>query len=228
MSFGLVSRSIFIHNICINKTSIYITKVNLFGFLEDKKRFLIEAVRQNPDIWQSSRGPNSEQQFNEIAVKLGTTSIECLRYFSLLKSEYIRQKKKLDSGKKIKNHRPILEELEFMDCSLHITTKIPSLKVMEVSPTKSITKVNDGSYDNDAFTSGSSEDEEEFPTQSHAVLPVPMNPRKRPHSPRLTNKVSTYRKAGEYMIAELENMDHEKAELLLNKTLKFFVEHRYD
>lgn len=159
-------------------------------------------------------------------------------------SKYLRQKKKLSDGKKLKSNWPFLEDFQQIEAAINTVPKmmeVPSrMEVTTVprpnvflakNPSNNLTAIvkMEGAYDNDAFTSGSSDDEEDFPTQSHSIPPtLPVNPRKRPLSPSSYEKRSVFKKAGEYMVAELENMEPEKAELLLNKTLKFFVEHRYD
>lgn len=157
-------------------------------------------------------------------------------------SKYLRQKKKLSDGKKLKNNWPFLEDFQQIEATSNYVISgtgtmdnLPKMEVVTPRPNVFLAKnpnnqpvmKMEGAYDNDAFNSGSSEDEEAFPTQSHSIPTLPVNPRKRPLSPPY-DKRSVFKKAGEYMVAELENMQPDKAELLLNKTLKFFVEHRYD
>lgn len=72
-------------------------------------------------------------------------------------------------------------------------------------------------YINDGFSSASDSEQ--------SISSTNKSSRKRPHPPKSPN---TFRRAADYMVAELQNMDRTKAELLLNKTLKFFVDHRYD
>lgn len=186
-----------------------------------------------------------EPYFNGIAEKLGVSSSECVRYYTLMHSKYMRQKKKLSDGKTLKNHWSFLEDFQQIEAtsSRMVSGKKDTLPKMETSTLEVTQRPNvflaknpnnkqtvvkmEGAYDNVAFNSGSSEEEEDFPTQSHIIPTLPVNPRKRPLSPA-EEKRSVFRKASEYIVAELESMETVKAQLLLNKTLKFFVDHRYD
>lgn len=208
----------------------------------------MRVVQENPQLFQiQNKKPSHEleQCFSETAQKLGVSTSECFRCYTLMYSKYLRQKKKISDGKKLKNNWPYLEDFQMIEASherkivsltnkqeTHMELNTPHPNVFLAKNPNNIPPVvmkMEGAYDNDAFTSGSSEDEEDFPTQSHAIPTLPVNPRKRPLSPTTQfERRSVFKKAGEYMIAELENMQPEKAELLLNKTLKFFVEHRYD
>lgn len=93
-------------------------------------------------------------------------------------------------------------------------------------------------YVNDAFNSAESSEVEDddtcddgtrvsgyHPITSSTAAANQLN-RKRPYSPASPPKI--FQKAAEYMVAELENMERAKAERLLNRTMKFFVDHRYD
>lgn len=185
-----------------------------------------------------------EQYFKDTAEKLGVPSSECVRHYIVMHSQYLRQKKKLSDGKKPKSRWPFLTDFQQIETTLnHIvsnTKDIPKVEAlsMEVTPQLNIflaknpkNKQNvvkmEGAYDNVAFTSGSSEEEDDSPSQSHIVPTLPLNPRKRPLLSSY-GKRSVFKKGAEYMLAEMENMEPEKAQILLNNTLKFFIEHRYD
>lgn len=135
---------------------------------------------------------------------MGTSGVECLQMYQKLSAKYYHNKKKLDDGKKSKIKWEFFETLQFLDGIGGAESK------------KDVT-----GYVNDGFNSASSESEECYPISSTV-----QSSRKRPHSPPSPPKI--FRSAAEYMVAELENMEYAKAELLLNKTLKFFVDHRYD
>lgn len=220
-------------------------RVNIFlsFFSEERRRFLLRTVQENPHL---TKRPFTEleQYFKDTAEKLGVPSSECVRYYIVMHSQYLRQKKKLSDGKKPKSRWPFFKDFQQIETTLnHIvsnTKDVPKMEAlsMEVTPQLNIflaknpkNKQNvvkmEGAYDNVAFTSGSSEEEDDCPSQSHIVPPLPLNPRKRPLSPSY-GKRSVFKKGAEYMLAEMENMEPEKAQILLNNTLKFFIEHRYD
>uniref|UniRef100_A0A336MXG8 CSON009103 protein n=1 Tax=Culicoides sonorensis TaxID=179676 RepID=A0A336MXG8_CULSO len=215
---------------------------------DERKQYLLRTVQSNPEVLQIQNKTELEHHFASLAEKLGTTPTECSRYYTLMHSKYQRQKKKLSEGKKLKNNWPYFDDFQLIEsdfnrasetkpdpkCELtpqlqnvFLAKKPNNIQINPYQEQGSVVKM-EGAYDNVAFNSGSSEDEEDFPTQSHSIPSMTVNPRKRPLSPIHDNRSSVFKKAGDYMIAELENMEPEKAQLLLNKTLKFFVEHRYD
>lgn len=177
-------------------------------FLDEKKLFLIESIRTEPSLWDKTdpealKDPAVEQKYHQIAIRLGSTSAECLDMFQKLTTKYHLKRGKSRNGKKTK------VKWEFYD----------HLNFLQPKPNP-----DDVCYVNDAFNSAESSDEDDgtvFPISSTVN-----QSRKRPYSPVASPKI--FRKAADYMVAELENMERTKAERLLNKTMKFFVEHRYD
>jgi len=166
----------------------------------ERKLYLIEAIRQDPSLWaiEPNPHPTIEQKFNDLGQQMGVNGADCIQMYQKLSAKYHINRKKLDDGKKSKVKWEFFEKMQFLD----------------EAPKQVVGYVNDG------FNSASSESEDGFPISST------VSSRKRPHSPRSPPKI--FQRAAEYMVAELENMDRTKAEILLNKTLKFFVEHRYD
>lgn len=179
--------------------------------LDEKKLFLIESIRSEPSLWDKTdaealKDPVVEQKFHAIALRLGSTSTECHQMFQELTSKYHLKRGKVTNGKRPKVKWEFYDHLNFLQPK-------PSL--------------DDVCYVNDAFNSAESSDSEgEDETRYPISSTVPQN-RKRPYSPNSTTP-KIFKKAADYMVAELENMERTKAERLLNKTMKFFVEHRYD
>lgn len=123
--------------------------------------------------------------------------------FQKLTEKYHLKRGKISSNKKSK------VKWEFFD---HLSFLQPKVDPNEVC------------YVNDAFNSAESSDSDDG--NGYPITSTVSQNRKRPYSPASTPKI--FRKAADYMVAELENMERAKAERLLNKTMKFFVEHRYD
>lgn len=182
-------------------------------FPDEKKLFLIESIRAEPCLWDKTdpdalKDPIVEQKFHQIALRVGTTASDCHQMFQKLTEKYHLKRGKISTNKKSKVKWEFFDHLNF-------------LQPKQSNP-------DEVCYVNDAFNSAESSDSDDGGPHRAYPITSTVNPsRKRPYSPASSPKV-LFRKAADYMVAELENMERAKAERLLNKTMKFFVEHRYD